>query len=130
MITKVLLIDDDPDEHEIFSHALKKYNSKITCVTLNGLESLFLINFLPDIVFLDMNMPQTDGLACLRKLKETSKFKHIPVYMYSTAAFNHREREAFELGALKWITKPKSMTGYENSLKNCFRKKIEFKILS
>jgi len=47
MITKVLLIDDDPDEHEIFSHALKKYNSKITCVTLNGLESRFLLIFFP-----------------------------------------------------------------------------------
>jgi hypothetical protein len=32
MITKVLLIDDDPDGHEIFSPALKKYSSKITCV--------------------------------------------------------------------------------------------------
>jgi len=113
MITKVLLIDDDPDEHEIFSSALKQYNSKIICVSVNGcVESLFLTNFLPDIVFLDMNMPQTDGLVCLRKIKETRKFKDVPVYMYSTAKYTHREHEAFDLGAVKWITKPKSMIGY------------------
>jgi CheY-like chemotaxis protein len=59
-----------------------------------------------------MNMPKEDGLACLRKLKETEKLKKVPVYMYTTAAFNHREREAFQLGALRWITKPKNMEGY------------------
>src|SRR3954462_318894 len=98
MITRVLLIDDDPDEHEIFSLALKKYNSKITCVSVNGcIEDLLLINFLPDVVFLDMNMPQTDGLAWLRKIKERPEFKDIPVYMYSTAAYSRREPEAFKL---------------------------------
>src|SRR4051812_4228294 len=103
MITKVLLIDD-LDEHEIFSHALRQHDRKISCVALACIESLVAINFLPDVIFLDMNMPKEDGLACLRKLKETEKLKEVPVYMYSTAAFNHREREAFQLGALKWIT--------------------------
>jgi CheY-like chemotaxis protein len=121
MITKVLLIDDDPDEHEIFSHALKKYNSGIICVSINGrIEDLLLINFLPDVIFLDMNMPQADGFAWLRKIKETLKFKDVPVYIYSTASYSHREREAFELGALKWITKPKSITGYAQLFEELF----------
>jgi CheY-like chemotaxis protein len=120
MITKVLLIDDDPDEHEIFAHELKKYDSKITCVSLNDLESLSLINFIPDVAFLDMNMPKTDGLACLRKIKETVKFKDTPVYMYSTAAYTHRQYEAFELGALKWITKPQSVIGYSQLFEQLF----------
>jgi CheY-like chemotaxis protein len=121
MITRVLLIDDDPDEHEIFSLALKKYNSKITCVSVNGcIESLFFINFLPDVIFLDMNMSPTDGLTCLRKIKQTLKFKDIPVYIYSTATYSHREREAFQSGALKWITKPKSMTSYAQLFEELF----------
>jgi CheY-like chemotaxis protein len=121
MITKVLLIDDDPDEYEIFSHALEKYNSKITCVSFNGgIESLFLINFLPDVVFLDMNMPQADSLVWLRKIKETQKFKDVPVYIYSTASHSYREREAFKLGALKWITKPKNIIGYVQLFQELF----------
>jgi len=112
MITRILLIDDDPDEHEIFSLALKEYDSKITCVCANGcMETLFL-NFLPDVIFLDMNMPHTNGLACLRKIKETLRFKDVPVYMFSVAAYTDREQEVFELGALKWITKPKNITEY------------------
>jgi CheY-like chemotaxis protein len=120
MINKVLLIDDDPDEHEIFSHALRKFHSKITCVAVDCVESLFLINFLPDVVFLDMNMPKTDGLSCLRKIKETVKFKDIPIYMYSTAAYTHKQYEAFELGALKWLTKPKSVIGYSQLFEQLF----------
>jgi len=121
MITKVLLIDDDPDEHEIFSIALKRHNSKITCVSINGrIEDLVLINFLPEVIFLDMNMPETDGFGWLRKIKETLQFKDIPVFIYSTASYTRREREAFELGAEKWITKPKSMTGYSQLFKELF----------
>jgi hypothetical protein len=41
MITKVLLIDDDLDEHEIFSHVLRQHNRKISCVALACIESLF-----------------------------------------------------------------------------------------
>jgi DNA-binding response OmpR family regulator len=122
MITQVLLIDDDPDEHEIFAHELKKYDSKITCVSLNDLESLSLINFLPDVVFLDMNMPKTECLNCLRIIKETLRFKDVPVYMYSTATYTHKQCEAFELGALKWITKPKTVTGYSQLFEELFPK--------
>jgi CheY-like chemotaxis protein len=131
MISRVLLIDDDPDEHEIFSLALKKYNSKITCVSVNGcIESLFLINFLPDVIFLDMNMPQTDGMICLRSIKESLKFRDIPVYIYSTATYSHRERQAFNLGALKWITKPKSMIGYSQLFEELFQEENLIKNLS
>lgn len=45
-----------------------------------------------------MNMHKEDGLACLRKITETQELKEVPVYMYSTAAYSHREREAFQLG--------------------------------
>jgi CheY-like chemotaxis protein len=120
MITKVLLIDDDIDEHEIFSLALKKHDSRITFVSVNSLESFFRINFLPDVILLGMNIPQTDGMTCLREIKETIKFQDIPVYIYSTAAYCHREREAFELGALRWITKPKSMSGYSQLFEELF----------
>jgi CheY-like chemotaxis protein len=120
MVTKVLLIDDDPDEHEIFSYALKKYDSKITCISINGMESLSLINFLPDVVFVDMNMPEADGIDCLRKMKETTKFKEVPVYIYSTASYNCREREAFALGASRWIRKPKSIIAYSQMFEELF----------
>jgi CheY-like chemotaxis protein len=120
MITKVLLVDDDPDEHEFFSFALKKHDSRITCVSVKCLESFFLIDFVPDVIFLDMNIPQTDGIVCLRKIKETIKFKDIPVYMYSTASGILRKHEAFELGALRWITKPKTIIGYSQLFEELF----------
>ena len=120
MITKVLLVDDDPEEHELFSSALKKYDSRITCVSVKSLESFFHINFVPDVIFLDMNMPQTDGIVCLRKIKETIKFKDIPVYLYSTASHTHRKNESSELGALRWITKPKNIIGYSQLFEELF----------
>jgi CheY-like chemotaxis protein len=62
----ILLIDDDPDELDIFSEALAEIEKSIVCIqarsaraSMNLLKSL-----LPDYIFLDINMPEINGLKC------------------------------------------------------------------
>ena len=67
-----------------------------------------------------MNMPQINGLVCLRKIKETLLFKDVPVYMFSMAAYTDRYYQVFELGAVKWIKKPKDIPGYARLFEELF----------
>jgi CheY-like chemotaxis protein len=113
MMKRVLLIDDDPTEHNIFTFALKEYDNRITCMSVNDCTSVaIIVNFHPDVIFLDVNMPRENGTECLRRIKSIPDLKDVPVYMYSIASYKSSYREVFQLGALKWLHKPASIDGY------------------
>jgi len=125
MTMRVLLIDDDEAEHEIFSLALKKYNSSITVITANNLHEsdALLKNFLPDAIFLDMYMPGINGIEALKRIKEIPDLRDARLYMYSAFYFTLEEKEALELGALRWIKKPDDFEAYQGLFKELFEQK-------
>lgn len=69
----ILLVDDDPDDQMMFCDVITKINPSIICtVKKDGIEALIFlkqVNELPDIIFLDMNMPRMDGRECLSEFK-------------------------------------------------------------
>jgi CheY-like chemotaxis protein len=108
---QILLIDDDRDDAELFKEALSEINSSIEFThyedSKEGLRNLLeKQNRLPDLIFLDINMPIISGWQCLAEFKKTDHLKDIPVIMFTTSS-QPREREiAKELGATDFITKP------------------------
>src|SRR5687768_10254806 len=87
---RLFIIDDDIEDQEIFMEALKEIDSSIQCFcATNGEEALNQLEreviILPDLIFLDMNMPKLNGKQVLRELKNTRTLKSIPVIMYSTS---------------------------------------------
>jgi len=125
MIIRVLLIDDDVDEHEVFSSALKNYSSNIICITANSWaeSDTLLKHFRPDVVFIDMNMPITNGINSLKKIREIPDLKNARLYIYSTGLYTTRdEKEALQLGALGWIKKSSKgdVKGYAMLFKKLF----------
>jgi len=71
---------------------------------------------LPDIIFLDINMPLMDGKACLKEIKNRAHLRHIPVVIYTTS-HNPLDREhCIQLGALEYVEKPTSMQGALSTL--------------
>src|ERR1017187_6577510 len=83
------LIDDDVDDRTIFQLALNAFDSSIELVTAsNGVEALEKINspdlFLPDYIFLDLNMPYMSGKECLIRLRDIKRLKNVPILIYST----------------------------------------------
>lgn len=107
----ILLIEDDMDDREFFRMALETYDSSIRLVAVeNGIQALEKMNkdisFLPDYIFLDMNMPYLSGKECLGRLRLIERLKNVPVILYSTI------RDFEELGnshATSFVTKPNSI---------------------
>lgn len=111
MAKKILLVDDDADDRELFCEAIAEIAPETTCYTaVNGKKALAMLDNkvldTPDIIFLDVNMPIMTGWECLKILKEKEEYKNIPVIIYSTTSRSNDVDRALQLGALNFYTKP------------------------
>jgi CheY-like chemotaxis protein len=120
MRKNVLLIDDDPDEIELFRNVLEDIDPTISyyyCLSgktaLSGLTSGKID---PDIIFLDINMPEMDGWECLRNMKAMRACQDIPVYMYSTSKRENDRAIAYKTGAVDLITKANSYGKFKETI--------------
>lgn len=105
------LIDDDEDDQEIFALALKDIDPMISCVVANdATEALDKLargeGFIPDYIFLDLNMPRISGKQCLIEIKKQEHLNHIPVIIYSTSTSPYDKQDTQELGATAFLSKP------------------------
>lgn len=106
-----LLIDDDPDDQEIFLMCLNDVLPGLECRTCNdGREAIDMlasnVSYRPDYIFIDVNMPKLNGMACLQALKEMDHLKHSQMFMYSTTADGQAISQSKNLGAADFIVKP------------------------
>jgi CheY-like chemotaxis protein len=114
-MNSILLIDDDADEASLFGEALKRIAPSVSFRYINegGAAIEDLLNegvSLPDIIFLDINMPKINGWYCLARFREAEHLKPVPVVMYSTSKQPREIKKAKDLGATGFITKPDDFT--------------------
>jgi CheY-like chemotaxis protein len=107
----LLLAEDDEDDQMLFKEALASIHQGIVCIVANnGKEALRLLQqdifAKPDYIFLDLNMPVMDGLACLESIKNDMVLKHIPVIIYSTTITDLLLAQTKKLGVYITIKKP------------------------
>ncbi len=86
----ILLADDDRDDRFFFDKALKSLPILTQLETIEDGEKLMAYLFkysekLPDVLFLDLNMPRKNGSECLKEIKSDPKLKQLPVIIYSTS---------------------------------------------
>ena len=108
---RILLADDDESDRLLFKEALEELEIKCIVHTMkNGIQLMDYLAkkdaALPHIIFLDLNMPRKNGLACLKEIRSNEKFKGIPIAIYSTSASNNDIEETFRNGANVYIKKP------------------------
>lgn len=120
----ILLVDDDPDDQEIFLSALESISAAIVCnIASSGVDALqkLQLNYLhPDCIFLDLNMPLMSGQEFLVEIKKNQELKNIPVIIFSTTSHTKTIQLTKELGAHDFITKPDKYDELVNILKNFF----------
>jgi PleD family two-component response regulator len=109
MLKRILLVDDDPDDVDMFQEALSEVDANAQFVTApNGKKALDKVEELGHlgVIFLDINMPIMGGLECLSELKKKKTVKDVPVLMYSTSSNKRDSQKAKQLGALCFVIKP------------------------
>ncbi len=103
---KLLAVDDESDLLLIIKTALFSEGFDVTTAT-NGMDAIASIQEnQPDLIILDMMMPEMSGFDTLKKIREDSKTATIPVIMLTGVSDKDRMREAINLGIDYYIVKP------------------------
>ena len=105
----VLYADDDADDVELFQEILREIDRSILFLyAADGLQALRVLReaiVLPDVVFLDINMPLINGKECLTEIRRDENLKTIPVVMYSTSSTEQEVVQCLQLGASDYLCK-------------------------
>ena len=107
----ILLADDDEDDRMFFKDAFEEIKLKTKVSTVkDGIELIKYLTrpniILPNVLFLDLNMPLKNGMDCLKEIKTNDRFKDIAIAIYSTSASEEDIEHTFVNGANVYIKKP------------------------
>jgi PAS domain S-box-containing protein len=104
--TKVVVADDSPESREFIRDTLAAHNFEIT-EAVDGKDALARIQEVhPDIVFMDIQMPQMDGYAALRQIRQDPQFAKLPVIALTAFAMHGDRDKALAAGFDAYISKP------------------------
>lgn len=116
--TNLLLADDDDDDCLFFQEVLEELPLTTALQAVHdGVELMdYLSNQsnLPDVLFLDLNMPRKDGFECLHEIKQNEKFKKLPVIIISTSLDMEVVNLLYQKGAHYYIRKPGNFLKLKN----------------
>ena len=110
LIQHILLADDDLDDCELFKCALYELDFKIQFSTVGNGESLMQMlsgsKVLPDILFMDINMPRKTGIECMAEIKSNPLLQHLCVVVLSTTINQANVNILYANGAHHYFCKP------------------------
>lgn len=117
----VLVIDDSPDVHRLLRARLRHEELRLDSATSGAAALEQIKQNPPAIILLDLDMPDMDGFAVLRRLKENPATKDTPVIVLSGLQSAHDKVAAFDLGAVDYITKPFDLTELRVRVRSALR---------
>ncbi|MFA6195417.1 MAG: response regulator [Sulfurimonas sp.] len=106
MSQKVLIVDDKPENLSLFSDILRPFNYDLSLATSGAMALESLKNFLPDLILLDVVMPQMNGYEVLQEIKKDKTTCDIPVIFLTAKDTTEDIVKGFEEGAVDYIAKP------------------------
>ena len=130
----ILLADDDTDDCIFFKEAVEELRLPTQLSTLHDGEQLMqhlnnavrTQNFasLPDVLFLDLNMPRKNGFECLSEIKGNQKLKELPVIIFSTSFEQEVVNLLYKNGAQNFIRKPSEFSQFKKIIHQTITKLI------
>jgi len=120
---KILLVEDDRIEILKFKRSVSNIiNDYVLSLSNNGKEAFIEIDKeIPDLIILDLNMPDTNGIEFLTILKNDEELKHIPVIILTTSNNDKDISECYRLGIAGYVLKPLKYDDYESKIKAVLR---------
>ena len=116
---KIYVTDDDADDFLFLKDALKELDSSVMLEHVTSCSQLITLleeGQIPDLIFLDLNMPKISGRECIEKLREEAKFRNVPIIIYSTSKSNRDVEFCYDKGANFYLVKPNTFKGLITSI--------------
>ena len=124
-IQRILVVDDEEDLLELVRYNLSKEGFAVRCVA-SGEEAIAEAkSYLPDVILLDLMLPEVDGLAVCKTLKSHPQTQHIPIVMLTAKTEEADVVSGLELGADDYITKPFSPRVLLARIRAVLRRKVQ-----
>lgn len=119
----LLLADDDEDDCDFFKEALDEISIETSLnMVHDGVQVMDYLKAneskLPDVLFLDLNMPRKNGLECLAEIKDDEKLKELPIIIFSTSLDSEIVNNLYKNGASFYIRKPGDFSKLKKVIEN------------
>jgi two-component system alkaline phosphatase synthesis response regulator PhoP len=118
---KILLVDDEVDILEFLKYNLEQENFEVYTST-NGKDALKKISHHPDLIVLDIMMPEMDGFEVYQQIKSNKEYQDIPIIFLTAKSGETDEIKGLDLGASDYIQKPISPKKLIARIKSNLRK--------
>lgn len=118
----ILLAEDDQDDVEIFETALQQLKMPYVMRRADNGDVLFVLlkERIPYILFLDIQMPCRDGVACIIDIRKNREYDKLPVVMYTSRMTDKIVEECFRNGANLYMTKTNTINALVMKLRKVF----------
>lgn len=122
-IKNVILAEDDDEDVLLFETVLSELNQDIKVVVATDgnelMKILKQVSTLPEMIFLDLNMPHKNGFECLSEIKSNEKWNSIKIVILSTSSQPQQIETAYKGGADLYLAKPVSYTHFKSMMEKC-----------
>ncbi len=124
---KIMLVEDNPDDVAFTKRVLRfnKLDHNLVLAAdgkeaIEGLEKLSEEDKLPDLILLDINLPDISGIELLTRIKRDSRFSNIPVVILTGSNVDDDIQKSYDLGASTYLVKPISNDALMLVMENLF----------
>jgi CheY-like chemotaxis protein len=125
----VLVVDDEPINIEVMVRGLGKDYEALAAT--GGGEALDIAaRYVPDLIILDVSMPEMDGYETFRRLKDIEALKNVPVVFVTALGAEEHELQGLELGAADYIIKPIRPALVRQRVRNILELKVKRELLA
>jgi diguanylate cyclase (GGDEF)-like protein len=102
----ILIVDDTPDNLRVLSASLTERGYQVRCAKSGAMASIAAKKAPPDLILLDIKMPEMDGYQVCEHLKADDRTRHVPIIFLSALDDVFDKVKAFQVGGADYITKP------------------------
>ena len=119
----IWLVDDDLDDHLVFEGALNQVLPLASLTKFERCDQMLqqLEVSTPDLLFLDINLPEIDGINCLKSFKDNAAFRKVPVIMFTISTYPRDIMSSYGYGATLYLVKPPTHQKLVNALRQLFK---------
>jgi DNA-binding response OmpR family regulator len=113
---RILLVEDNEASRQLMGDYLEYYGYKVLGLAKGALFATAMTQFCPDLVLLDLKLPDIDGYHLLQQRQQCAAWQKVPVIVISAFAFQSDQQRALGLGACQYLVKPVNLTQLKQSI--------------